>query len=206
MRALWTLPVALCCGCLASPPESTEADGGADCTRYEFEHLDGFLVTQAPGCRIESPARLRLVQEDPLAAGDGCFVEPETLFAIGSVTIEYGSESDLPVSLNVYRASDAVAATLSRYDLTLELNVRTQAGDVLGSDTIEFDPKWIHWRLDLTGVEVVASAGASRAELEPRMRLPYPVEPEMGVVLGSWPGDEPTAQREASFDHLEICP
>jgi len=208
VRALWTLPVALCAGCLASPPDSTdtEADGGADCKRYEFENLDGFLVTEAPGCRIESPARLRLVQEDPLAADDGCFVEPEARFAVGSLTIEYGSESNLPVGVIVYRPSDSISAALNRWSSsTLELN-ENLAGDPLNQDTVEFDPSWTHWRLDFSGGEVAASAGPSRAELEERMRLPFAAEAEMGIVLGSWPGDEPTGQREASFDHLEICP
>ncbi len=205
MRARGTLRVALGAGCVTSPPESTEADGGADCTRYEFDNRDGLLVNEPTGCRIETSGRLRLVQEVPLAAGDGCFVEPEPWFAIGSLTIEYGPESDLPVGIVVFRPSDGISAALNRWDLTLALNENLN-GEVLNEDMVDFDPSWTLWRLDFAGGEVVASAGESRDTLEQQMALPFTAAPEMGVLVGSWPSDEPTGKREASFDHLEICP
>ena len=38
------------------------------------------------------------------------------------------------------------------------------------------------------------------------MELPFEVEPEMGIVLGTWPGALPGGEREVSFDELQICP
>ncbi|HEU5060047.1 MAG TPA: hypothetical protein VFU21_26125, partial [Kofleriaceae bacterium] len=177
-----------------------------DCPTLEFASLDGFYVTESVGCSVTASGRLQLVQDGPVAEWDGCFVEPQTSFAVGSVEVAYGAESDLPVSVGAYRKSDTDAVGLTRFGGELSLSVRTQEGVILSSMDVDFDPSWTIWRIELAGGLAVAKTGPDPAELLPVLMVPFQVDGEMGIVIGSWPGAGTGSERVASFDDMKICP
>lgn len=205
MRALCVLPAALLAGCLASPDPASGPDPG-DCPTLEFASLDGFYVNESDGCSVTASGRLQLVQDGPVAESDGCFVEPQTSFAVASIEVAYGAESGLPVAVSAYRKSDLIALGLSRYGDGLELSVRTQEGVILDAVDIGFDPSWTTWRIEFAGGMAAAEMGADPAELVPVLMLPFEVDGEVGVVIGSWPGSGTGSERTASFDDMLICP
>jgi hypothetical protein len=205
----------LCAGCLSSPPATAvpaddaggdSPDAGRDaCARFGFADLDGFYKIEESGCHIEVDGRVHFVQQASMAPRDGCLVEPMPRLSGRSVSLDYGGESDVPVAVVIY--GDDGEIDLSVWSTGMELTRYDLNGTALDADETVFDPASRAWRIDWDEDAVHVSVGASPAELEEELA----VEPTipfagLGVVLGSWPGELPGAEREASFDDLRVCP
>jgi hypothetical protein len=214
VRGLYAVMPVLCAGCLSSPPDSTvppgdasgeSPDAGDACVRYPFADIDGFYKIEEPGCHVEVDGRVHFVQDASMAPADGCLVEPMPRLAGRSVSLYYGGESDIPVAVIVY--GDGGEIDLSAGSSTIQLTRYDADDTALDQDEATFQPAWHSWRIDWDEDAVHVSAGGEPSErkevLSVAPSIPFS---GFGVVLGSWPGQLPGAEREASFDDLAVCP
>lgn len=204
------LSLAACAGCLAAPPDATDPPGGdgggQDCLTHGFDDPADFDLTVVTGCRIEVDGRVRFIQEASVNGADGCYAEPKGKYDTRWVEIDYGGESEVQVSLVVYDDTRE-EIVLSRWGTTFNLEHRNPEQGQVDSIDLDFEQAWRLWRIDWTGEETVVSAGPNEDEMDERFWLPFKLPAsDIGLVIGSWPGELPDNQREVSFDDLEICP